>query len=130
MQLDREQAREADEVRVGREDREAAALGRRADEEVGVRSLDAPRAAYVEMLRRTFEVLPRQRLILERPQMIAEAVERGRVADAAEQFLPDRPNDGDTPLVDQRPQLGDDGCRLRVASERLQIGRASCRERV
>jgi hypothetical protein len=95
VQRDRQQAGEADEICVNREDRQPATLGRRADEEICVRALKAPGAARVEMLRRSFEIFDGQHFVFERPQVIAQAFERRPITDAAEQFLPDRADDGD-----------------------------------
>ena len=86
----RQQLREMREIRVRREDRELVACRHRKDQEVGIRALDAVRAASVEERRRFFVVGGRDLGVGKAAQVVAQAIELREFLDSGEDFLPDR----------------------------------------
>ena len=107
MKGDRQDPRVRQEVTIGRQDRQAAPLGDRAQEEVRVRALDASRAALVEARSRPLVVLRCQCGVREGAQVLLERLVVGDRPDAREQFLPDRAHDGNPPFPDELAEFRD-----------------------
>lgn len=77
----------------------------RADQKIGVGPLDAGGPAGVDVFSGALEIGGHQRLVGERRQIAAKACETLRCAHAAEQFLTDRPDDGDSAFLDQQAEF-------------------------
>ena len=106
------------EVVIGRQQRHAMALSDRAQQKVGVRALKSAGPAGIEALGRSFMVGGSHRLVREGPQEIAQAVERGAIADPAQDFLADRSDDGSATVLDEATQFIDDRVVRRAPTQR------------
>src|SRR5687768_10969378 len=98
MKLDREDACEAAEVLIGRIDRKLVVRGDRADQEVGIRALDAFRSTAVVKGSRLLVIPLRDLCVGERAKVFAETVELRSFLDSGEDFLTDRTNQCDAPV--------------------------------
>lgn len=99
MQGDGQDSSESAEVRVCCEERKASPLRDGADEETGVRSLYATRAAGIEMLGGPFEVCALEWFVGEGLKRVAQPFERFRRTKPTEQFLANGTDHRHTSLV-------------------------------
>jgi hypothetical protein len=112
MNLDRDVVRVGLEIAVGAQDGKAVVLASRAEQEIGVRSLDAVPPADVEELCRPLMILSPQREIWEGGEVLFQILEVGDLPDSREDLLPDGTDDANPGLPDQFSQLQD--CRVRT----------------
>lgn len=109
----------AEEVGVGRQDLERLDDGHGADQEIDGRTLDTLLAAEVAEFGGSDEVFRPQGDILEGIEGLAEILELRRVGHAGEKLLSDRPDQYDTPVLDQVLDQGAEALVRRFAPQHL-----------
>ena len=90
MQVQRKRATVCGKIPVRRENGPVATDGNRANQEVGIRSLNAHRSAAVEALSRLFKVCALEREIGEGAEMVSQQIELLRLLDAGQELLANR----------------------------------------
>ena len=96
---------ELHEILVRRQDGPSVSFGNRTQQKVGVRALNPFRATEGEAVCCPLVISRDDRLVRKRPQVAAKALEDRPVANATEELLPDRTDDGGAPVRDQVAQF-------------------------
>ncbi len=93
MQDDGQALSEVPEIPVGGKDRQVTPDGDRANEEIGVRALNALGSAQVEKVRGRYVILRQQRNVGERRKVRFQPRELRLIPHARKNLLPHRPDD-------------------------------------
>lgn len=119
MKVEREHSTVCGKIPVCRENGPVATDGNRANQEVGIRSLNAHRSAAVEAPSRLFEVCTLEREIGEGAQMVSQQIELLRLLEPGQELLTNRPDHRYATFADDLCQLPNDrsGC-LALAPKR------------